>query len=145
MTEYTAKPAFLLDPTDEDYSALMSRLHHDAARMRSEVVARHIATVAGALWRAVKWVGVGSYRVFATLMAGVSAREAYLALSRLGDEDLARIGLTREEIPQRISSILDSALSGGGAVTAADLYTVEGGRKERHALPQAEMPTRRAA
>ena len=145
MTEYTAKPTFLLDPTAEDYSDLMARLHHDAARMRSEIIARHISTVAGALWRAVKWVGVGSYRVFVTMMAGVSAREAYLALSRLSDDDLARIGLTREEIPQRISTILDSALSGGGAVTASDLYAVEGGRKSRKTLPEAKQPTRRAA
>ncbi len=145
MTELATKP-FFLDPEAENFSIdTISRIQRDAARMQGEMVSRHVAIGGGALWRAVKWVAVGAYRGYGALLAGVSAKHAYEALNGLSDADLERIGLTREQIPQRIAAIIDEALSAGRAAKPADLYTVEGGRKGKARKPKTELPRRRAA
>lgn len=146
MTELTTRPTFFLDPAAENFSIdEISRIRRTASRLQGEMVSRHFAIGGGALWRAAKWLGVGAYRFFGAVMAGVSARNAYDALSRLSDADLERIGLTRDEIPQRVSMVLDAALNHGGGAAPAELRTFEGGRKGKRALPQSEMPSRRAA
>ena len=145
MTELANKPYFL-DPEAEHYSIeMLDRIRRDAKRMQSESVARLVAVAGRALWRAVKWLGAGAYRFYGALVAGVSAKHAYEALNSLSDADLERIGLTRDEIPQRIASIMDEALNAGFAGTSRELHAVEGGRKAKARKPKTELPRRRAA
>lgn len=131
------------DPADSYSRKDTGALLHDAAPLWHDA----FSSSARLLWRAARGVArlVGYFvgllpavaRCAATIIDGVvgvlvgavQARNAYEELSLCGDEELVRLGLTREDIPRRIARIMT-----GAPVLAADLVAVGGGRS----APQAQ-------
>jgi uncharacterized protein YjiS (DUF1127 family) len=123
----------------------IDRVRTEAERLRGEAMAEAFRRLGIALARAARVVALGTLTVLQSAMRAAAAARVQRELSNLSDCELARLGITRDDIPRFVMAALDGEMAAGDPIRAAtELRAIEGARAEL-ARPEGELPRRRAA
>lgn len=144
MERYNAAPDYL--ERAGKYTFLdVARVQADAARLQTEVNAQVMGALVGGIGRAVRWLASGTARVVRDHWAGVAVGRLNSELGRFSDSQLARLGITRSDIPSYVATLVDTPPLGDRSVLDSAGPAIVGSDVADEAAANEDPVRRRAA
>ncbi len=122
----------------------VARVQEDAARLQAEVNAQVMGALVGGIGRAVRWLASGTARILQAHWEGVATSRLINEFGRFSDAQLARLGITRAEIPSFVVTRV-AALGGDQLTVDSARRAIVGSDIANEAAANEEPVRRRAA